>query len=159
MNNRRVALGPGARALVLLLAGGILVLPCRTSSHTLEAPAFVQSDSGGHLYFEAVFTVGPGDAVFGYWTIDGSDNTDFGIMHADGFCLGTLEEGTVDVLPVAANLVDLDQTGTVIIEYYICYDQAYFTQTTILTPIVAGLFDPSEVGEQTTWGAIKATYR
>jgi len=159
MSLKRIALRSKFRTSFLLLTGGFLVLPCGAFGHILEAPAFVQPDNNGHFYFEAAFTAGPGDAVFGYWTIDGSDNTDFGIWHADGFCLGTIAEGEVDILPVEANLVDLGQPGNVTIEYYICYDQVYFAQTTIMPAIIAGVSDPIEVGEQTTWGAIKATYR
>jgi hypothetical protein len=133
------------------LAMALLNLPGAVAAHTLEAPAAVLSDGDGHFSFEGVFTAGPGDAIFGYWTIDGSDNTDFGIIIADGFCIGTIEEGQVDILPVEANLVDLEENGSISIEYYICEDQIYFTETLILSPVVGV--------EKKTWGIIKALYR
>jgi len=135
--------------LALLLAA--LILPATVCAHTLEAPVSVQTDGDGHFYFEAVFSAGPGDALFGYWTIDGTANTDFGILTADGFCIATIAEGEVDILQVEANLVDLEQNGTVTIEYFICEDQLYYTETLILMPVVGA--------QQDSWGVLKARYR
>jgi hypothetical protein len=136
---------PSLILVCLLVSGG-------AAAHTFEAPIQVQADAAGHFGFMALFAAGPGDAQFAFQNLDGQDNTDVGQIMLDGFCTATITEGEQMLVPVEGNLVDLEQNGTVLIQFGVCPSGEWTTETLILRPGITATYEES-------WGTLKERYR
>jgi hypothetical protein len=142
----------GAALLTLSLLAPLAAVPASAGEHAFEAPAQVKASADGHFAFAAVFTAGTGRAYFLFFTIDGRQNTDFGLLTADGFCTYQFAEGEEMVLLIEGTLLDLGQDGRITLEFGLCGGAVLTAGTVVQHPVVMAT-------EASSWGRIKARYR
>lgn len=128
--------------LIVTLSAGL------ATAHSISAPAYTQAEGDGHFSYDVTITItDPIEFACSY--TDGTDNTDLGLTHADGFCTTVIEPGVL-TWTIMGNLLDPELNGTVIYEHTMCDWWTGTTTTVILAPTVPV--------ETTSWSSIKALY-
>jgi hypothetical protein len=127
---------------LLLLAGG-------AAAHKITAPMAIVAGGDGSFAYEVTVTQ-TAATEYGSTTIDGTDNTDIGMWHADGFCVHLRDPGDY-VFTVTGKLLNPRAKGTVSYTEDLCDGWSDTVTTTIDSP-------PVKITDR-TWGALKGVYR
>jgi hypothetical protein len=128
---------------------GILFLAGTVSAHEFIAPASVTANGDGFFSYEVTVVI-TSPVEFAYVDVDGSDNTDIGHFHGDGFCTTVIDPG-VYTTPVEGSLLDPYVDGSVTYVHAMCDGWTGMGTTIIQAPAVAIM--------SVSWSSLKARYR
>jgi hypothetical protein len=127
----------------------LMLLATTADAHELTAPTVVTADGDGHFSYDITLEI-TSPIEFAYIDFDGSNNTDQGHWHADGFCMQLVEPG-IYISTVEGNLLDPTQDGSVTYAHAMCDGWTGLVTTTIEAPAVATT--------AVSWSSLKAIFR